>query len=113
MSTFWTGKIIDALGEWTEEKTGEKAVTDPNVAQEIALQQMSADSRRPVTDISLDRYPPLRSREPSSKGSAGVTDGPSKLDSFRTSEASGTDDGADSADRSSEESADETDKAGE
>ena len=26
MSTFWTGKIIDALGEWTEETTGENHV---------------------------------------------------------------------------------------
>jgi len=53
---------FDALVAEHEEQQGVRAVTDPNVAQEIALQQLSADSRRPVADISLDRYPPLSDR---------------------------------------------------
>jgi len=53
---------FDALVAEHEQKQGERAATDPNVAQEIALQQLSADSRHPVADISLDRYPPLASR---------------------------------------------------
>lgn len=55
---------FDSLVTKYEKKQGESAVKDPNVSQEIALQQLSADSRRPVADISLDRYPPLSSRDP-------------------------------------------------
>jgi len=53
---------FDSLVAEYESKTGEQAVKDPNVSQEIALQQLSADATRPVADISLDRYPPLQSR---------------------------------------------------
>jgi adenosine deaminase len=53
---------FDSLVAEYEQKTGDKAVKDPNVSQEIALQQMSASSRRPIAEVSLDRYPPLESR---------------------------------------------------
>ena len=54
---------FDSLVAEYEQEYGETAVKDPNVAQEIALQQLAEDARRPVADISLDRYPPLQSRD--------------------------------------------------
>ncbi|MFB6263025.1 MAG: adenosine deaminase [Bradymonadaceae bacterium] len=66
---------FDTLVANFEENQGERAIKDPNVAQEIALQQMAADSRQPVEDISLDEYPPLSSREAGDEES-GVTQSP-------------------------------------
>ncbi len=101
---------FDALVHEYEDKTGEKAITDPNVAQEIALQQMSADSRRPVTDISLDRYPPLSSREPSGRGASDpASSGPSKLDSIRREQP----DEPKEPDSEPDDEPDDADKAGE
>lgn len=58
---------FDAIVSEYEDEQGEKAIKDPNVAQEIAFQQLAADARKPVTDVSLDRYPPLRDREAQAK----------------------------------------------
>ncbi len=54
---------FDAIVSEYENQQGEEAIKDPNVAQEIAFQQLAADARKPINDVSLDRYPPLRGRE--------------------------------------------------
>ena len=48
--TAQAAKEFDELVREFEEKSGERAITDPSVAQEIALQLSSANSRRPLTE---------------------------------------------------------------
>ena len=43
---------FDELVREFEKKSGERAITDPNVAQQIAVQLSSADARRPMTSPS-------------------------------------------------------------
>jgi adenosine deaminase len=47
---------FDRVVEDFEDKTGQKAVQDPKVAQEIALQKASADSTKPKQHVQIDRY---------------------------------------------------------
>ncbi len=95
-----------------EEELGEEAITDPNVAQEIALQQLSADSRRSVSNVSLDRYPPLTNQpqpnledpEGSGKGiSIGGARPVDQSDSFATGSL-GPDDGEETEHRGGDHS---------
>ena len=75
---------FDKLVNEYEQKQGQKATTDPNIAQEIALQRLWADARSPVAHISLDRYPPLTNREPSEEARsrfAGDRSGPLTIQS--------------------------------
>ncbi len=50
--TAQAAKEFDDLVRAFEEASGERAITDPSVAQQIAIQLSSANSRKPLTDAS-------------------------------------------------------------
>ncbi|MFB6372094.1 MAG: hypothetical protein ABEN55_03035, partial [Bradymonadaceae bacterium] len=104
---------FDSLVSEYERETGEQAVKDPNVSQEIALQQLSADATRPVADISLDRYPPLQSRagEEPKKAPSGARTAPRSVDRLGRQESGAEE--AEVADGGEEEGDDEVDQTDE